>query len=113
MASKGYNLVLASRNLYPLEEIKKNLIDLYPVCVEVIQSDLSQKEGPRNLWNECESRSYCIDILFNNAGVGLFGECSELDSEEIEAMLFLKIQALMLVEILTASAIHIFFQGPL
>ncbi len=94
MALKGYNLVLSSRKLARLTEIKESLMKQHSIKVEVIQSDLAINGGPKKLWNDCNDQGYQIEILINNAGSGLFGECTELDSDEVEAMLYLNIQAL-------------------
>ena len=73
LASKGYNLIIVSRDEKKLEELKKDL----KVEVTVIPMDLSDSENCKQLHEEVKNKFGNIDILINNAGFGEFGFFTE------------------------------------
>lgn len=77
LADKGIDLVLVSRSIGDMDNIKKNV----QVDVEIIKLDLSKGENVYKLYEDCKDKE--IDILINNAGFGLFGffDESNLDRE--------------------------------
>lgn len=85
---KGYDLILVSRNKNKLEEIK-DLIKTNENSINLIQSDLSQKDSAQDLYHQCKTEGIVVDILVNNAGVGLYGEHTDLTTAEVEQMITL------------------------
>ena len=67
-AARGHHLIMASRNLARMEEIRRDFTEKYPgrdvVC---LQTDLSQPEAAEKLFECC--RDYTVHVLVNNAGV--------------------------------------------
>lgn len=86
--SEGYNLVLASRNLEKLNKVKNELNNGL-VEIHIIQSDLSKQNAGKTLFNDCSNNGFDINVLINNAGVGMFGEHVLLSDIEVEKMLML------------------------
>ena len=71
LAEKGCDLIITARRLEPMEKLKREL----KTNVEIIQQDLSTKEGCFALYEKIKDKD--IDILINNAGFGVFGAFSE------------------------------------
>ncbi|MDR1728427.1 MAG: SDR family oxidoreductase [Acidobacteriota bacterium] len=69
-AGRGHHLILASRNLARMEEIKRDFAARRPgqevVC---LQTDLSLHDAPEELFDRC--RDLAVTVLVNNAGVVL------------------------------------------
>jgi len=69
-AGRGHHLVLASRNLARMEEIRRDFAAKRPgqdvVC---LQTDLSRPDAPEELFDRC--RGYTVSVLVNNAGAML------------------------------------------
>ncbi len=93
-SARGYSLILASRNLKKLEEVKKEMESLYRVKVFIISADLSKADAAEKLYFEIEKMGISVEILVNNAGSGLIGESVEKNTHEIENMLTLNILSL-------------------
>ena len=74
LATKGYELILVSRNKEKLEQIQEHL----PTKVTIIVADLSIESKVKELYVLCKSEK--IDILINNAG---FGDCGEFMNAEL------------------------------
>lgn len=75
-AKDNYELIIASRNLERLEEIKR---EFPTVEVTVIQVDLTKPNSASELYYEIKDRNLRVDVLVNNAGFGMLGEFSKLD----------------------------------
>lgn len=67
LATKGYELILVSRNKEKLEQIQEHL----PTKVTIIVADLSNEQRVKDLYVLAKKEN--IDILINNAGLGDFG----------------------------------------
>lgn len=87
LASRGIDLVLASRNI---EALKKIALDLeHLVKVEVFQSDLSADKSAFRLYEDISKSGHQIDILVNNAGFGLFGKNNSFSETLLDEMVML------------------------
>lgn len=73
----GYDVILVARNKRKLDKVKKELSG----SVEVVALDISSTFNCMKLYNKVKKDN--IDILINNAGVGLFGAFadSKIDTE--------------------------------
>jgi len=69
LASKGYNVVLVSRDEARLHERAAGLREKYGVQTFVLPADLSTNEGCASV--EEYINTYEIDVLINNAGFGI------------------------------------------
>ena len=83
-AIDGYNLVLVARSVDRLRELGYSLQDehqLQQVCI--VQSDLSRREAPQEIYDQLKQKGVHVDVLVNNAGVGVHGffHETELDRE--------------------------------
>lgn len=77
LSEMGYDLILVARRKTKLEKLKKEL----KTNVEIINMDISSTYNCMSLYNQVKKEK--IDILINNAGVGIFGKFDEtkLDPE--------------------------------
>jgi uncharacterized protein len=93
-AQKGYDLVLVARSEERLKEIGYKLQEQYQlqkVCT--IVSDLTQAEAPQEIYNELKRAGVKVDILINNAGVGVHGYFHESDLDRELDMIQLNVNA--------------------
>ena len=93
LARRGYDLVLASRNLERMNEIRDRFAESGTQVV-AIQVDLTGIEAARFLYDEITRRGFAIDVLVNNAGFGVWGDHVEQDPQRVEQMLGLNVVAL-------------------
>ena len=68
LAEKGYDLVLASRDEAGLEKVAEDFGTRYGISVEVIPTDLAQRDQVLALANRLEDPGHPVDLLINNAG---------------------------------------------
>jgi uncharacterized protein len=94
LAADGYELVLAARNRERLENVAADLRTRYHVTVRCEPVDLGQPGAARQLWTVLDAAGISIDVLINNAGVGLYGLLDEQDPEALDQMLQLNVAAL-------------------
>lgn len=75
-AKKGWNLVLGSRNIHRLEEIK-NELEINGITIITQSTDVKIESDCQELINKCIITFGRIDVMVNNAGISmraLFGE---------------------------------------
>lgn len=92
--SKGYNLVLVSRNEEKLKIVKESLLQGNVQSINLIPCDLSLGESAQRVHEECISKELQVQILINNAGFGIYGEHVSLPISEVENMISLNVMAL-------------------
>jgi len=88
-ARNGYNLILTARRKERLEVIKNDINEHYTVSVTIIESDLSETDNAENLYKKTAGNQ--VNVLINNAGVGVYGVFEDVDIEKEEKMLILNI----------------------
>ncbi len=94
LAQQNYNLVIVSRSKDRLNEIKKTFEKEYSIKVTVMAEDLSKLKSADNLFQNCQKNNIIVDLLINNAGVGIMGESIDQDTRSVENMLNLNITTL-------------------
>ena len=68
LAGSGKDLILVARRTEPMEALAKALIERYKVAVDIIQSDLSDRNATSALFDAVRERGLEVDTLINNAG---------------------------------------------
>jgi short-subunit dehydrogenase len=92
LAKRGYDLILAARNLQRLQDLAARLVEETGVRIETIQADLTARQDLAALEQRlAEDRS--ITLLINNAGMSVAGGTLEADPDQIERMLALNVLA--------------------
>ena len=125
LAKHGINVILTARRRDRLEELKNELTAEYGVKAMYIVADLADEKQCRELYRRV--KKYDIDILINNAGLGVFGEFTEtsLDKEleliDVNIRAFHTLFKLFLTDfkkrdfgyIMNTASVAGFFPGPL
>src|SRR5262249_53896822 len=98
LAVRARTLVLVARRVARLEALRAELVGVRPkLRVEVIACDLSEREQTKKLVHEIAARGVTVDVLVNNAGVGLMGAFDRADPERVLSMVELNIGSLTLL----------------
>ena len=92
LAARGHDLVLVARDAHRLCAAADDLGSRYGVSVEVLPVDLVTDEGCNRIeWRLGEG----VDLLVNNAGLGLRGAFHVNDRQDEERLLRLNVRAVM------------------
>jgi len=94
LAKQGYDLIVVSRTKAKLTELKKDLEKKHSIKVTVMATDLSKTDSAEILYQKCKKSKIAVDLLINNAGVGMMGNSIDLDNQNIEDMINLNIVTL-------------------
>ena len=89
LAAAGCNLVLVARRMERMEALQKTIMGQHDVRIELVPLDLAVEDAPQRLYGKVESLNLPVDILINNAGVGLFGRFADTDWQIEKRMLML------------------------
>ena len=95
LAERKYDLVLTARNEEKLRSLKENLEAEYGIRVYLCPADLSETEGPENVFAYTEGQGLSIDILVNNAGFGDNGRFTDSSWQKQYGMVQVNILSLM------------------
>jgi short-subunit dehydrogenase len=93
LARDGHDVVLTARNVTPMEELAAQL-SVHGTGTIIIPADLSQPGAAAALASAMEARGLMIDVLVNNAGLGMIGQFDQTDPLRIAEMLQVNIVAL-------------------
>lgn len=90
-AKDGYNLVLVSRGEDTLQQLADELKQNHTIHKAiVIKKDLAKENAAQELYNEVKQQGITVDVLVNDAGVGVHGAfATETDWEKESAMIHL------------------------
>lgn len=91
LAHKKHNLILIARNKAALNDLSE-VLKLQGVDIVVFATDLTDEEKRQKCLQQL--RNYKIDILFNNAGFGDFGDFVDADWPKLNMLLQLNVVAL-------------------
>ncbi len=83
LAAEGCRLVLAARSADRLEEMAEELRARYRVEVLSVPTDISDERQARSLIETAADHFGCVDILINNAGMGIYGAIDELNLDDL------------------------------
>lgn len=92
LSRAGYPLILAARRKDRLEALKASLGGA--VDVVLVDQDLSAPNAAPELYAKIAERGLAVEILVNNAGVGMQGRFLEMEPERVEAMCRLNMTSL-------------------
>lgn len=124
MAAHSHDLVLAARDEARLAIVKQEIESNYNIVVKVCAIDLAQPGSAKELYDKCKNDG--IEIVVNNAGVGLKGDFFGDDLDKNTAMAHLNMISLIELthyfgndfirrkrgRILNVASIVAFFPGP-
>jgi hypothetical protein len=93
-ASDRHDLVLVARSGGKLREIGEQLEASHGITATVIAADLSKPNAARDLADTLRAGSIEVDVLVNNAGIGLSGAFLDNDPQAQRDMLQVNVVAL-------------------
>lgn len=93
-AARGYDLILAARRIERLERLAAELRHTHSTSASVVAADLSAAGAARELWAMLGQGAREVDVLVNNAGVGLAGNLADIDAESVARMMRLNMELL-------------------
>ena len=95
LAARGMNLVLVARSLDALEKLAKRLSDKYGVQCVALKADLADPQITNWIATELEGRGIQVDLLVNNAGLGLSGSFLSHEPKQKQAEIQVNVQSLV------------------
>lgn len=105
LATRRVNLVLVARREDKLTQLRSRLLELSPgLTVDVIAADLSVPGSAAELASKIQDLGRKIDILINNAGVGLHGDFVKQEVDANSAQIQLNCTTLVELTALFAPA---------
>jgi len=95
-AQDGYNLVLVGRSDDTLDRLAEVFKGNYGTQqVTVIKKNLSEEDAAQDVYNQVKAKDITVNVLVNDAGVGLYGLfATDTDWEREKAMIHLNVLAL-------------------
>ncbi len=92
--ARDHHLVLVARDEPHLRQLAAEITSLgHGNSVQVIEKDLASPDAPRQLFDSLGERQIRVDLLVNNAGVGIHGRFADTDAEQELAMIRLNVEA--------------------
>ncbi len=95
LSKEGVNVVLAARNVELLSMVQKEIITAGGKAIS-IPTDVTSEYSVQNLIIESQKRFGNIDILINNAGVGIFSNVVDLTIQEYQTMMDVNLKGVFL-----------------
>lgn len=92
-AGKGYNLGLLARSKSDLEKLNQKLGNKHLILV----TDITKEEEIKEASNLFLEKFGQIDVLVNNAGIGLFREVEKIDLEEWDKLMNVNVRGTFLL----------------
>lgn len=93
LAAEGYALALGARNQSDLQQVAHNLPG--KVCSYFL--DVSNSASVETFHTDVMQQFGRVDVLINNAGIGLFKRLDEFDVEEFEQLFAVNVKGVWLV----------------
>lgn len=91
LAGRNYDILITARSAPLLEELSKELAEKFKIKVAFITLDLATQEAPANLYQWCMDNGYPVEILINNAGIGISGAFEKIEPVQNEHLLQLNV----------------------
>lgn len=94
VAADGCSLVLVARQRDALSRLAEELSATHGIRAHVMPADLTDPAAPQTIMEELQRQGLTVDVLVNNAGVGLYGPFAQTDWEAQRRMMQLNMTAL-------------------
>jgi short-subunit dehydrogenase len=94
LAADGHDLVLVARSAERLDRVARDFQNQYGVRVRTQPSDLSEAGATHRLWRQLTDDGVAVDVLVNNAGIGLHGPFSGQQVAAIDKLIGVNVTAL-------------------
>jgi short-subunit dehydrogenase len=94
LGARKHPLVLVARSGDKLAELAAEIRAEHGACVWTFAIDLSRPGSAREVFDFTNEAGVAIELLVNNAGVGIYGDHAELAPERVASMLQLNVTTL-------------------
>jgi len=81
-AKDGYDCVLVARNKQKMDQLAAEVKKNFGITTRVIAKDLSLPESAQEIFDELNAAGVPVDVLINNAGLGLCGDFAKSDMNQ-------------------------------
>jgi short-subunit dehydrogenase len=97
LVKRGHPVLLVALPDEKLEQTKNELKSKYPVKVDCLAIDLSERDAPQQVYNWCKEKAYVVDILINNAGIAGTAIFDQSPVEYSDMRILVNVRALVLL----------------
>ena len=87
LAEKGADLVLASRSIQELEDLAERLESSFGIEALAVKTDVTEKDQVESMVRKAADKFGGVDIVVNNAGLGVGGDVESMSDEEFHTMM--------------------------
>ena len=94
LAGRGMHLVLAARRTDRMNALAEDLVTKHGTKCHIVTIDLATPNASQKLMDEIQKQGVQIELLVNNAGVGLIGEIETTSPADVQRVLNLNINTL-------------------
>lgn len=94
-AREGWNTILVARSVDKLEALAQSLKRENRIETLVIAWDLTDRNSPRNVYEEVKQKGLEVEGLVNNAGAGFGGKFASVSLDHYLKMIDLNVRALV------------------
>lgn len=91
LAAGGHDLILVARSAEPLEALANDLRGRYRIGIRTCSVDLSEPGAAAVFWRELGDAGGNLDVLINNAGIGLHGPLWSQARDALDRLLTLNV----------------------
>lgn len=95
LASRNFNLVIVARSEEKLNALKQELEKQFQIEVTVLAKDLSEEHQVKSVYDAVISKGILVTHLINNAGFGIYGNLENQETEALQRMIRLNIEAVV------------------
>jgi hypothetical protein len=95
LAARGADLVLVARSKDALQALAARLTRQYGITAHVIAADLADPGAADDIFAALAEQAASVDLLINNAGLGLSGRFLDHDLAKEQASIQVNVQALV------------------
>ena len=94
LAGRGMHLILAARRRDRMTELARELNTRHGTRCHIAEIDLSEPDSGELLFSELQRMGVEVELVVNNAGIGLIGQIESTDPDEVRRMLNLNLLTL-------------------
>lgn len=95
LAKEGANVVIASRTMKDLQSLAREIGDLGRKALPV-EADVTRESNIKSMIQTAVDKFAGLDILINNAGMGVFGRVQELSTQDWDDMFEVNLRGLFI-----------------
>jgi short-subunit dehydrogenase len=104
LAALGVHCVLVARREERLRELARELEAAHGIRCEIILADLAQPHAGRDLLAEVSRRGIAVELLVNNAGIGMVSSVEKTDVERALELIQVNVAGLTELTLVAAKA---------